>query len=160
MNFRKLGIFIVLISIITGCKNNFNESHNENKIIYCCHLHIQEKSKIPCDSCNKFLFIYLNKQIFQIDNPDYALLIYYIEQFDKQNAIYDIYDSPTGRRKIIKFDLKFKKIYLSDWFDNSGLGDKIDTLSIINNKIDFNVLTKANSDSIKYKVKFISTVDF
>lgn len=103
--------------------------------------------------CLNFLFRH-NGTIAYIDsNMDYGSIYYSLNSI-KSSKIFNLYDTPTGRQKILLFNTKNKTVLLSDWYDDAAIGDSVDIKSINLRNNNFKVWTKqGNNNLTTYVVK-------
>src|SRR5262245_39122363 len=113
--------------------NKKYEKASENKTVTksedTCYINVLSDSDWKEYNCYIFIYIFKSKQILIDSNVDNTFFVNKVLHNSRMTA-FNYYDSPTGRRKLLLFDLKEKEILLSGWFDDSAIGDSIDLQTI------------------------------
>ncbi|MGV3598595.1 MAG: hypothetical protein ACO1PI_12070 [Bacteroidota bacterium] len=130
-----------------------NKKHDTNILSSdSCTIDIYRENLNGEYNCSIFVFKYNNKILYTDTSFEYTTIYYPIVNSSSTFKLFDLYDLPTGRRKLLLFNFEKKNIFKSDWFDNSALGDSIDVKSINLNKKNFLVWSNSGEAMSQYFV--------
>lgn len=160
-NYKQLTLMNIIISIVSlaliGCIGSINPVQkvpSKSSIVESidsCKINVLNKAFYKEYNCPIYSYWVGDRLIFADSNKDYTTIVYPVTH-NANLTVFECYDSPTGRRKLLLFDLSGRRILLSEWFDNSALGDSVDIKSINSSSFD---VQRFDQKGKHYNVKFI-----
>jgi len=152
---------LILFFLLSSCSPNESKDIANNRFdsqpligaTDSCSIDILSKVFYNDYGCRLYRFIWNGTNILNDYNDDYTLLIQPFGTKNENQVVFDCYDSPTGRRKLLLFDLFKREIFMSEWFDDSASGDSVNAESV--NYRAFSVIKNDNPNE-SYIVNFHS----
>lgn len=117
-----------------------------------CVIDVSSYKPYPARECLCLHFVRKNASLLKFDEAHCMIESLPLEA--KNTLAYLYYDMPTGRQKVYLYHRVLKRFQISDWFDDSAMGDSVLLHTFDFKRKQFQVFSQRSDDSKTYPVRF------